>query len=369
MGECAILAKELSQNYRSTDPFRKNEDSLPIYLSKHGILLTMCFPFECTIPMGATHLSGSWINQQTGVQVIQGAHLGLILDPFQVDIHCLYPTDAGSDGRDNSGCGAPFLEPTHGSKGASSYNWITRNLVQKKITNYKNFNFGVDTDWQDIECEFFFPTAHGQNGGQHGSEPISPLAWDTSPDGQIRYQNILPLLENELEAIMGHPVCHCSDESRDTSTGLFLLHQGTTPWGTRDWQEAIDIQLQFIHEESNNHTVLWHWNEIVMSLPKPQMQDAVLALFYLDSPAMDEHSRADALARLQALSLVMGGKPYMSLHTEVSIDVDLLTCPDEKDVSRIQGLPASFEGIQLHPLVSHRDRLLSRQRFSFRGVV
>jgi hypothetical protein len=86
----------------------------------------------------------------------------------------------------------------------------------------------------------------------------------------------------------------------------------------------MDLQISFI---KNKHDVLWHWNEIVLALPKPQMQDIVQAVFFLDSPDMNDHDRAEGLAKAQAVADVMGGKPYMRMQTHPG-EEDLLSCPD-----------------------------------------
>jgi hypothetical protein len=319
--DCTELAADLSQNFRNKSPFDKSNATstgLSRYLNTHGILFTMCFPFECTLPFQSTHVAASWINERYGVHAIAGPHIGLVLNPLQAEIRCLYPTDAASNDRDGDGCGPPIMDPEHGSSGASSYNIATRYLVRKALTEYKNFNFGVHTPWDDISCDYFFPGV---------DLPPAMLAWDVDSKGQVKYQSIVSLLGGEHEAIMGHPVCTCPKNDDHTFGGGqygFLLHQGSQSWDPIDWQEAMDLQIDFIEHRQD---VLWHWNEIVLALPKPQMQDIVQAVFFLDSPDMDDDDRAEGLKKARAVAGVMGGKPYMTM-LEYPGEEDILSCPD-----------------------------------------
>ena len=156
---CTELAASLSSNYRDNTPYDNGgSSSLSRYLGGHGLLLTMCFPFSCMIEPRDSHISASWINDRLGVHVIPTDNqIGLILDPLKADLKCIYPTDAATLSRDGNGCGPMTTDPEYGSQGARSYNFITRYLARKQFREYKDVNFGANTDWLDIPCDILFP--------------------------------------------------------------------------------------------------------------------------------------------------------------------------------------------------------------------
>jgi len=192
---CTTLAATLSANYATPltryDPSRNGP--LSSYLDKNGVLVSMCMNGDhaCTIdPTKTNHLSASWIHQSLEgnedgnnntdniLRVIfpKQFPVGLVVDPTHepsqqetsrpknrhIDkddnnfLRCLYPTDAGTDGRDNAGCGPLYTDPKVGSLGYCKLNRITRYLNRRALDSYKDVNFGHFTNYSDIPCDYFF---------------------------------------------------------------------------------------------------------------------------------------------------------------------------------------------------------------------
>jgi hypothetical protein len=330
--DCIDLASDLSERYRNTSPFGKSsttDHDLPRYLSTHGLLLTMCFPWECALSIDATHVSGSWINQRIGPQVIAGPEIGLILDPLQTDIQCIYPTDTASDQRDNAGCGPHQFDPT---------NPVTRYLVRKQLTAFKNMNFGIDTAWEDIACEYFMNFA--------APSWFMPLLWQVGSDGEIQYQSQISLVQGIYEGIMGHPVCTINEEqdTDDQSLWTYFINTDQNGWDPLDFERVLEMQLKFMKNPSPDQqgpAVLYNWNEIIMSLPSSELKDLVVSVFYMDSPKMDDQVRARRLKHAIGAAKIFGGKPVIRLQYDVEAQEDILTCPDELEVILAEDLLTS----------------------------
>eukprot|EP00980_Cylindrotheca_fusiformis_P027598 scaffold21455_cov116-Cylindrotheca_fusiformis.AAC.15 len=314
--DCHHLASSLSENFRNTEPFDKNDarTSIVKYLTGHGLLLTMCFPFACSLGFRANHVAASWINQRIGAQhiIFSQAGVGLLLDPTVASINCLYPTDSGSDGRDVKGCGPDMLDPQFGSQGASSYdNIISRFLVRKFFNDYKRLNFGSRKAWKDIACSKFF------------QQPIGSVkTWrmrDNSTGRDVTFQSGDSLVQEQVGAIMGHPVCTPRPVEEE---GGFLLYSGPDSWQADDFQEVVELQMELMHNSSESVLV---WNEVVIGLPR-QMEDIVQGIFYLEdgSPASKQRR---ALAHEEAE--LLGNKHVFKYDVGAGIDHDILRC-DEK---------------------------------------
>lgn len=306
LSSCQYLAATLSENFRNTSSFNNTNDrmsSISEYLSFHGLLLTMCFPLSCSLGFNANHISGSWINQRIGPGHIipSQSGIGLLLDPSVAEIHCLYPTDGGTDGRDDAGCGPLQMDPEHGSQGASSKNFITRQFFRNFLNNYKTLNFGRQTSWLDIDCFDFFGL------------PFFELdSWRLDEEG-FKSQSELSLLQEQFEAIMGHPVC-TPPPIEDVDV---LVYSGSKSWRPQDFQEVIDLQVEFVQKFKTNSQI---WNEIIIGLPQ-QLQDLVLGVFYVDN---DETKRIAAHAEAKML----GDKFVFKLKISDNDTEDVLECDD-----------------------------------------
>lgn len=344
---CKELAASLSSAYRKTDAFepskadnkhksirnktaKQDKGELTDYLKDHGILLTMCVPYDCAISMHADHMSASWVNANTGVQVILGTPLGLILDPDKVDITCIYPTDAATLDRDGKGCGPPRADAKHGSQGSDSFNFITRKIAQKAMTDFKNRNFGFETAWEEIDCQYFFLHTSSPNPGMRWS----PLLWSTTKDdnqGDFVFQSVLSWASENFAALMEHPVCSIKND--DNQTGFFPLHYGWQSWDPMEWQSVMDLQMDFIHEQNKAagiHTVR-QWNEVVLDLPKETLGDVVSAVFLLETEELPFF-----LPRARDIAHWLGDKPVVKLeygafqhfhdYDSFDNDYDVVTC-------------------------------------------
>ena len=155
---CTLAAATLSAIYRtynetSLQPNHRLED----FLSHNGILLTMCMRFggllpwlECSLGKKDTKISASWIqqNKTRGFRVIgdwidHGPPVGLVLKSETMNIRCLFPADAGTDKRDNEGCGPLSTDAYYGSKGYDhAKHWWT-----KKIWISENYNVSMLFGW------------------------------------------------------------------------------------------------------------------------------------------------------------------------------------------------------------------------------
>ena len=339
------------------------------YLSTHGILLSMCFPLQCTIPMTRTHMSASWINALTGPQVVTTqSHVGLLLDPTSplIQIHCLYPSDAVSAERQDQGCGPLDLDPHF----PSYQNEHEKQILHQQIRQFKNLNFGVHTNpWTKIDCSDYFAIQHAEliqaftwrprtiNATSH-NETRTKYSQESSV---FEIQPLYSIYQEQHAAIVGHPVCKVSDQDLAKRHGSFWIYAGSFGYPPEQWQEMIDIQLQFLRGHdltrnststnknkgeseasttSSSYTVEGFWNEIVMALPYPEKQDAVLGVFYLDDNCTETRGseKKDSVScqarRLQAQreARVLGGKPVLRMHSQSSRqqqDANVLTCLDE----------------------------------------
>ena len=126
----------------------------------------MCLPgvfsgwYPCSLRSGTNHVAASWIrHKDTDFRVFHVPKIplaqpavGLVLDPSVVSIGCLYPSDAGTDGRENTGCG-PGIPPAGNIPKAMKLYWRFR------LTQYKNSKFGRNATWGEIDCQDMVKTA------------------------------------------------------------------------------------------------------------------------------------------------------------------------------------------------------------------
>lgn len=313
---CTAIAAALSANFLSTTPYDTTTSSLTEYLDSNGVLLSMCFPgFGCALPPPITHLAASWINTKLGLKVLPAnSNIALILDPKHSDITCIYPTDAGTDSRDNKGCGAINKDPTFGSTGATKLGPIRRELARYKIRSYKNFNFGRDTPWLDIDCQDFFSNEGAMGAGWNCSNPDD--LFDTTTTNGFVYQPYLGFAKYNNEAIMGHAICTETDPTPHFGPDDCWLYTGPFSWPPSQWQEVMDAQLH-LFEQKHPTTLLW--NEIVLKLPR-EMGDVVSAVTYVVLPDMDKAEVDKLRRRAQKEAIMLGHKPLLKVEL-TSLDI------------------------------------------------
>ena len=162
-----LLAATLSTAYNSTTPFEGSAAALPDYLTKNGVLFSMCWPdpTNCSAlalppsppgqppppPPYASHWSGSWVSQRTGFKPLAGSVVGYVADPLALHLTCLYPTDADTDNRDLDGCGPKKNDPVYGSQGASRMSADAKSAEAKGVRDYLNQRFPGRPFW-NISC-------------------------------------------------------------------------------------------------------------------------------------------------------------------------------------------------------------------------
>ena len=396
----------------------------------------MCFPFPlCTVLIGSTHLSASWINYLTGVQVLPAkSNVGLILDPKAIRVQCLYPTDAVSNERQDFGCGPFEWDPEF-----PGYTPAEQQVLQQEIRHYKTVNFGVNTTASEIDCMDFITAvprhpssknmyddgamSQGQSAltWRWKTKTLSKTIWNGMTNGtdiarlikqenraagslphtmnriaamtqEIDIQSPYALFRDQYEGVLSKGwdkvdssscnrgsmdassscVCTISDDELNRRRGDFWLYSGSFSWSPEQWQNAMNTQLQFLNEERRNkeqhhqnrneradrkrnpktqykepqthYTVDYYWNEIILALPESQLQDSVLAVFYLVdkhngtcSPKRTPNTGAMAndpacegrrqLAHRQAR--ILGNKPVLRLHQAQDHPSDPLLSCDE----------------------------------------
>jgi hypothetical protein len=333
---CTQTAAHLTERYHTFQPFDPEELSLNRYLSRNGLLLSMCLNIQSWRPCAPTgdqnHLAASWIqSQETGYRVIHAPQLpdttfGIILDPEVTEINCLYPVDAGSDGRDRKGCGPPTYDPTFGSLGSSR---VLQIAERYQLTKYKNEAFGKDTPWTDIDCGEFLDTGPWDN-----RDNITIVTTrrdgicDLIVDGRVplAYKSISATNVEYMNDILRHPVCTMSDDTARPSLTVanWLVYLGECYWEKQQWNQMMNAMKTILYE----HSEVSVWNELVISKPK-NLEDVTQAVFYIDGS--DHYHRA----RAEAHHL---GKPLLTLRLG-DMDEDLVfTCDTEsnphKDLQR-----------------------------------
>lgn len=157
--DCTALASTLSAAYRNATPFAGAGADLPAYLATHGAMLTMCIgpgKDPCAVSPLETHISASWISPQSRYGIVAGALLGYVVDPTALSMRCAYPVDAGTDGRDGSGCGPLQMDPTLGSKGAGAIGAAGRAIAALEYDAAVKKALGPGATWRNVTCAAFF---------------------------------------------------------------------------------------------------------------------------------------------------------------------------------------------------------------------
>lgn len=190
------------------------------------------------------------------------------------------------------------------------------------MNNYKNLNFGIHTDWKGIDCMQFL------------NSDDDFMTWRFEDNSQnVSSQLFSSLLQEQIEAIMGHSVC----TPLPSGDANILVYSGPEPWPLAAFQEVVELQVGFIE---NNKTKLPIWNEIVIGLPR-QLQDVVQAVFYVDD---DEDG--DTLMKRRAFAYkkakILGKKFVLKFKKSASVDADLLECDDNvHSIKELEMLPTS----------------------------
>ena len=318
MMNCHELALKLSNNYYTTPIFNETYEGLGEYLNHNGILLTMClgqtilpsiFGGPCKLGIQSKHISASWIrNVDTGFRVF-GSQLpiGLILDPTIADIKCIYPIDAVTDTRLNSGCGLPLDAP-------GAPNSFYRILERFQIIKYKNDAFGKDVKWSDIDCKDFLGMADDDGFVAVNNSDCS-LA--TEQDTSLLLESEAKYMFETWSNLLGHPVCNPTNAwpEPSNSTTDTILYGGSCVWKPSEWLSMVDAMVKFTLEYPNANI----WNELVIAKPWVE-NDIVQAVFLMDGSY--DQSEYEA-AKMESRRL---GKPLLILDPPTKFSYLTFTC-------------------------------------------
>jgi hypothetical protein len=338
---CTELASKLTENYYTSETYdasNSNESSLNEYMNHNGILLTMCigmsffpkiFGGPCKLGIRENHLSASWIrNIDTGFRIFgmpddpDALPIGLVLDPLQSHIDCMYPIDAVTDTRLRNGCG-----PVPDAPDAPPFNFM-RILERIHVVNYKNENFGNDTKWMDIDCmDFMEPMVIPEDTGNFavGKTDCKVDFLNNGTDMPFRFETSGEYIYNTWSSVMGHPVCN---QSLPWSNPTFhdidtILYFGSCIWKPNNWVGMMDIMEQI----AVLHPKVHFWNEIVITKPNSKLEEMVQAVFVLDGSSPTQYETA----RFEAQKM---GKPLLILHHNPPDQNVSFSCDGEYSTAR-----------------------------------
>ncbi|CAB9499102.1 expressed unknown protein [Seminavis robusta] len=341
VSNCTLLASALSAAYRTyndTQPI----SSLEHFLDDNGILLTMCMQFrgripwlECSRKDGNSKLSASWIqaSKTRGFRVIGkpidvGPPVGLVLKPSSTKVRCLYPVDAGTDGRDNNGCGPNSYDPRYGSKGYDHAGWFQRLLTRQELTYYKNQKFGKNRTWESIPCNQLYDNLTVPILGLLEERQQEQNTQTSHKNNQTRYQwkykTLDEVVVDQWSYKLGHPVCNQSQPApkpdfNETSIFDFLVYFDRYFWSGADddWRQVVSLMEDTI----DRHPFVSTWNELVLEVP-PSFQDfvenTVQAVFCIQGRGLVPDQIAKFWARREAKKM---NKPLLYVN-EKSLGTD-----------------------------------------------
>ena len=270
MEGCIELAASLNAAYQSpisnNDPFSA------------GIFASMCIP-SCVVRPDQDHFAASWFHTTIGPALLPGAFYGVVLDDTAFDVLCISPIDLASDLRDDMGCGPFKMDPRRGSIGRM--NAIRKYFFRRGTIDYKNLNFGREvSDWAEIPCTNFF--------NDPALDLLDAVQTITDPSTATPFTKVL---QDQYQAILGHPVCNVSRTRPTKRAALLPLFAGDRAWSLEEWPLVLSLQQKLLD------TYPSLWNEIVLRLPD-QLNNIVKGVFYLENPYTDGFLKATQLARL-----------------------------------------------------------------------
>lgn len=271
----------------------------------------MCMENFCGIdPNTATHVSGSWINELTGPRVIVGPSFGFVLDSQQVNLRCIYASDAATDARDDNGCGPMSMDPQYGSIGYSKSNPVKRYLFKKGLEKFLKFNAA---DASDIPCE-----------------ALLPIAWSLwqGTKGNLTFPNGLETMSNNYAPFLGRPICNATGDRLERKITFWLTMAAESGKPTA-FQEMVETMLELAKVDSPNFL----WNEIVMDLPA-RMRDIVQAVFFVP----DSHDPSQLERAMMQSKLLGENVPVLVMNKEkATVGGDLFSCAPVMETSHGDG--------------------------------
>lgn len=324
---CTLLAASLTANYRSTKRF-DHKESITQYLQSNGILLSMCpeTPWS-SCGLRSNHISASWIQRNTtGTQLFPSGSVGVILDPAVVEMDCIYPTDADTDRRTHRGCGPVTVQQGYHYQIPS--NPISRYFEKQRWIDYKNFNFGMDTQWTDIPCDLLLRT--------RTSYSNTWIRGESDDNAVVNFIDVSRyFMWKGLKELLGFPPCSTVDDPMVTPmNGSIVVYVGDTAWEpTADWNEMVDI----LH--SLTQSGLYVFNEIVVKKPS-ELRDLVQAVFYRPVNDYNDGNEASKQNALRHAKIWGNDIPVLKIDFPTVVGQDIaMTCvsPSNEDPIAEQG--------------------------------
>lgn len=278
MSVCDALATTLNTQYQNSTQFDDSSASTSLqgYLASVGILTGICenLELDCLVGEeneGNLHLSGSWLQESTtGPRHFIPGSVGLILDPFEVEILCTYPFEPFDALRQDYGCGILENDPS-----IVPLPWGTRQILKSKLEWLKKTKF-PSTEWQDIPCSGLFDKPDGALNEVWGMVDHN-ATWATLTYPEKVYK----------ERALGHVACF--DDSTPTfHDGMIVRYFGVEAWSPTDWSDMIASMSAVVNDNPN-----WGiWNKIIMD-NSTEMSKAVRGVYYLRDESSSDQERQD----------------------------------------------------------------------------
>lgn len=311
---CEDEAASLSSAFLSERRFNGSSTAdLQAFLGSNGVLFTMCMiGTNCSAPWppppppsAGPHWSGSWVSKSTGLHLVPGSALGVVAHPEALELRCIYPTDAGTDDRDEDGCGALIRDPTHGSHGASQMSPAEKRRTRLYIEYVLATQF-AGKRWQEIPCDdllHFTGTqlANASSWLPNGTGTDACAAMKRGERG-IMWTSMSAVFAAQWEAVVGRKLCQPAPAPLDVA-GRWFEYDGPCAWEPAEWQLMVDAMLRWFAPHTAVGPTGW-WNEIVAKWPSSPAEAAsiVRAVFYIKTANMDARTLAalEAAARQNA---------------------------------------------------------------------
>jgi hypothetical protein len=321
---CTQLAATLSAAYEKTDRFTGTTTAeLEDYLASTGLLITQCTDRrgDCSVlnnttPGPSRHWSGSWTNAETRLRIFPGSYLGIVANPHTLGLRCAFPTDAGSDDRDDDGCGPLISDPVYGSGGASRMSRKQKALAHERIRNQLREKFPGRDCPSECPCSEFF-AGYPSNGTAWLSNSSAAGACAAMKGGRraLRYEPFFSVLAGHQEAIYGAPVCSVEEPAPRLNTrGYWWEYDGECSWEPREWQSMVDAMLAWF--APNQEMMLW--NEVIAPKPETLEQEVAItqAIYYITTPTMNT-SMKHLLNRVARRNAELFGRPLLELDAQL----------------------------------------------------